>query len=72
MPPAVEHRDLTTGQSGDSQYSADFPGGPVVKTPHLQCKEPGLDPWVKFHMLFSVAKKKKQASAKCNNMDKSH
>ena len=24
----------------------DFPGGPVVKTPHLQCRGPGSDPWL--------------------------
>ena len=24
---------------------SDFPGGPVVKTPHSQCKGPGFDPW---------------------------
>ena len=23
----------------------DFPGGPVVKTPHFQCRGPGFDPW---------------------------
>ena len=23
----------------------DFPGGPVVKIPHLQCREHGFDPW---------------------------
>ena len=24
---------------------ADFPGGPVVKTPHSQLRGPGFDPW---------------------------
>ena len=24
---------------------ADFPAGPVAKTPHSQCKGPGFDPW---------------------------
>ena len=23
----------------------DFPGGPVVKTPHSQCRGHGFDPW---------------------------
>ena len=23
----------------------DFPGGPVVKIPHSQCRGPGFDPW---------------------------
>ena len=23
----------------------DFPGGPVVKTPHSQCRGLGFDPW---------------------------
>ena len=23
----------------------DFPGGPVVKTPRSQCREPGFNPW---------------------------
>ena len=23
----------------------DFPSGPVVKTPHLQCRGHGFDPW---------------------------
>ena len=24
----------------------DFPGGPVVKTPHSQCRGHGFDPWL--------------------------
>ena len=24
----------------------DFPGGPVVKTPHFQCRGPGFNPWL--------------------------
>ena len=27
------------------QKSRDFPGGPMVKTPNSQCKEPGFNPW---------------------------
>ena len=23
----------------------DFPGGPVAKTPHSQCRGPGFNPW---------------------------
>ena len=26
-------------------HSWDFPGGPVVKTTHSQCRGPRLDPW---------------------------
>ena len=25
--------------------SWDFPGGPMVKTPHFQCRRFGFDPW---------------------------
>ena len=24
----------------------DFPGGPVVKTPHFHCRGRGFDPWL--------------------------
>ena len=24
----------------------DFPGGPVVRTLHFHCREPGFDPWL--------------------------
>ena len=24
----------------------EFPGGPVAKTPHSQCREPGFDSWL--------------------------
>ena len=38
----------------------DFPGGPVVKTSHLHCREYGFDPWeLKSHMQCSQKKKKK-------------
>ena len=26
--------------------SRDFPGGPVVKTPHSQCRGDGFSPWL--------------------------
>ena len=26
-------------------YWRDFPGGPVAKTPHSQCRAAGFDPW---------------------------
>ena len=27
------------------QFFHDFPGGPIVKTQHSQCRVHGLDPW---------------------------
>ena len=27
------------------ERQGDFPGGPVVKTPHSQCRGPRFDPW---------------------------
>ena len=40
----------------------DFPGGPVVKTSHLHCRECGFDPWeLKSHMQCSQKKKKKDS-----------
>ena len=36
----------------------DFPGGPVIKTLHFQCRGHGFDPWSgKFCMLPGTAKK---------------
>ena len=32
-------RERKKGEKGD------FPGGPVSKTPHSQCRGPGFDPW---------------------------
>ena len=26
--------------------NGDFPGGPVVKTPHFPCRDHGFDPWL--------------------------
>ena len=26
-------------------WNLKFPGGPVSKTPRIQCREPGFDPW---------------------------
>ena len=28
-----------------TEMCQDFPGGPVAKTPHSQCRGPGSDPW---------------------------
>ena len=36
----------------------DFPGGPVVKTSNLHCREGGFDPW-ELNPMCSAAKKKK-------------
>ena len=33
------------GRSHFKVTASDFPGGPVTKTPHSQCKGPRLDPW---------------------------
>ena len=33
------------GEAKRRSRTGDFPGGPVVKTPHSQCREPGFDPW---------------------------
>ena len=33
-------------QTTDSKrYMQDFPSGPVVKTPHFQCRRPSFNPW---------------------------
>ena len=37
----------------------DFPGGPVVKTSHLHCREGGFDSW-ELNPTCSAAKKKKK------------
>jgi len=37
----------------------DFPGGPVVKTSNLHCREGGFDPW-ELNPMCSAAKKKKK------------
>ena len=39
----------------------DFPGGPVVKTPHSHCRGHGFDPWsgkLRSHMPCGSAKSK--------------
>ena len=41
----------------------DFPGGPVVNTPHFQCREHEYDPWSGMH---SAAKKLKTKPLKLN------
>ena len=28
-----------------NDLTGDFPGGPVAKTPHYQCRGPGFHPW---------------------------
>ena len=35
----------TSTLSEEEYHSGDFPGGPVVKTPHFQCGGHGFDPW---------------------------
>lgn len=37
---------VDTGQDFKSERSKDFPGRPVVKTPHFQCKGHKFDPWL--------------------------
>ena len=43
----------------------DFPGGPVVKTSHLHCREGRFDPW-ELNPTCSAAKKKKKKTAMCS------
>ena len=43
----------------------DFPGGPVVKTSNLHCREGGFDPW-ELNPMCSAAKKKKKDTAMCS------
>ena len=31
----------------------DFPGGPMAKTPHSQCRGPGFDPWSGNKILYA-------------------
>ena len=45
--------------------SGDLLGGPVVKIPCILCTGHGFDPWSgEFHMLCTVAKKKKKKGNK--------
>ena len=49
----------------------EFPGGPVVGTPHFHCRGPGFDPWwekLRSHMLCGMAwpkKEKRKKKRKC-------
>ena len=38
---------LVKGKKKFKEYKnyRDFPGGPVAKTPHSQCRGPGFNPW---------------------------
>ena len=33
-------------EQGQKWWGRDFPGGPVVKTPHFQCRRHGFDSWL--------------------------
>ena len=35
----------TYGRKQNKKHQGDFPGGPVVKTLHSQCRGPGFNPW---------------------------
>ena len=35
---------LSEGLKGKGRNEGDFPGGPVVKTPHFRCRGRGFDP----------------------------
>ena len=50
----------------------DFPGGPVAKTPHSQCRGPRFDPWLrnKSHMLQLWPSTAKYISILKNNKKK--
>ena len=44
-------------------YRRDFPGGPVVKTLHFQCRGCGFHPWsgkLRSHMPHDTAKRKEE------------
>ena len=61
-------RSLIKGTTGG------FPGGPVAKTPHSQCRWPGVNPWsgnyiphAATKILYSQKKKKKRNAQKCKS-----
>ena len=41
-PPFLQRR----GKSAFKVCLREFPGGPVVRTPHFHCQGPGFDPWL--------------------------
>ena len=44
-PKYVFHGRWKSEKKKDKGRLRDFPGGPGVKTPSSQCREPGFDPW---------------------------
>ena len=38
-------RKRMMGKVIEGHVKSDFPGGPVAKIPHSQCREPRFDPW---------------------------
>ena len=49
----------------------EFPGGPVVGTPHFHCRGPGFDPWwekLRSHMLCGMAWPKKKKEKRKENV----
>ena len=64
------NRDIPEKHSKDT-HSRDFPGGPVAKTPHSQCREPGFEPW-SGNLIAHAATKSLHATTKdptCHNKD---
>ena len=60
-------RSLIKGTTGG------FPGGPVAKTPHSQCRWPGVSPWSGNYIphaatkILCSQKKKKRNAQKCKS-----
>ena len=64
------NKDIPEKHSKDT-HSRDFPGGPVAKTPHSQCREPGFDPWL-GNLIPHAATESLHAATKdptCRNKD---
>ena len=41
----ISQLNFTIMFSSSKNNLGDFPGGPVARTPHSQCRRPGFDPW---------------------------
>ena len=49
----------------------DFPGGPVVKTPHFQCRGQVFDPWLgNKDPIYHVVQLKKKKTNSIKKMDR--
>ena len=68
-----ESQEITIYAFKNNWYR-DFPGGPVGKTPHYQCRGPCLDPWSGNQVLHAATKSSHAATKKpaCRNKDPAH